>query len=159
VLAGFIAATGFEVWSAAVGSIVVGVSGLAIRHLSGRRLWRKIVADRLWTFEKPNPATEVPVLVHSRDTPAAREALMRARFSPQFYGVRLGMPPEHAPDLNYKLAVHEPDAWPQSTSDDERTRRVAAVLEAAGIRAFVGGVEIRPLATKRVPAPTSPQGP
>jgi hypothetical protein len=69
---------------------------------------------------------------------------MRARLNPRFFGVRLGKPPEHAPDLNYKLAVHEPAPWPQSTSDADRIRRIVAVLERAGIRAFASGIEARP---------------
>jgi hypothetical protein len=56
--------------------------------------WRGVIADRLWTWEKPNPRTEVHVLVASDDVSAARTALRRARFNPQVFGVRLGRRPK-----------------------------------------------------------------
>ncbi len=114
--------------------------GLATR-LARWQLHRKIIANRFWTFEKPNPATEVPTLLRSPDVVAARAALCRARFNPLVCSVSVGSPPSDAPDLDVKVAVHEPQAWTQSASDDDRTRRMVGVLERAGIRAHVGGVD------------------
>jgi hypothetical protein len=64
--------------------------------------------------------------------------------------VRLGVPPEIAPDLNYKLGVHEPEAWSHSKSDQDRNRRILVALREAGIRAYVGGVQ-------SLPAPSDPE--
>lgn len=121
------------------------------KSLRARLPWRSPVANRLWTFEKPNPRTEVQVLVRSSDVDAARTALRRARFNPQIYGLRLGAPPPDAPDLNYKIAVHEPEAWPQSISDEDRTRRIRTVLSRAGICGRAGGIDTQPRATAGKP--------
>lgn len=99
---------------------------------------------RLWTFEKPNPHTEVRVLLRSPDISAACTALRSARLNPGIYGVRLGSPPSDAPDLDYKISVHEPEAWRQSTSDTDRMRRVVEVLRNAGLRARVGAIDTFP---------------
>jgi hypothetical protein len=80
----------------------------------------------------------------AKDTSAARTALRRAGFNPRVFGARVGVPPEKAPDLDYKIAVHEPEAWPQSESDQDRNRRMLAVLREARIRALVGGVQSLP---------------
>jgi hypothetical protein len=86
VLAAFIAGDGFDFRSAAIAAIVgAGATAFLAPRLAGRRLHRKIVADRLWTFERPHPRTEVPVLLRSSEVEAARTALRRAQFSPQPY--------------------------------------------------------------------------
>ena len=74
--------------------------------------------------------------------PAARALVKRARFNLSLYGRTVGTPPPDAPDLNYKIGVEEPEAWVQSSSDEDRTRRVAATLKRAGIRARVGSVDV-----------------
>lgn len=84
------------------------------------------------------------MLLRSNDVVAARTALRHAKFNPAVYGLRLGTPPSNAPDLDYKIAVHEPEAWPQSMSDEDRIRRIADVLGTACIRARAGGVDARP---------------
>src|SRR5205085_762443 len=106
------------------GAIVLIGTGLLAPRLSRLRLHRRIVADGLWVWEKPNPATEVQVLVAEGDTRPARLALRRARFNPGIYSVRLGSPPPDAPNLIFKLGVHEPEAWRQSASDADRLRRI-----------------------------------
>jgi hypothetical protein len=145
VLGAFIAGNDFNVYTAILSAVVILAGTKWLAPLLARRLpWRAVIADRLWTWEKPNPGSEVHVLVASKDTSAARTALRRARFNPQVFGVRVAMPPERAPDLHYRLGVHEPEAWSQSESDQDRNRRVLAVLHEAGIRGCVGGVQSLP---------------
>ena len=141
--AGFIARGRFDLVTAIIVALVAGAAALAARHLARLRLYRKIVADRLWTFEKPNPSAEVPVLVRSRDIYAVKAALRRARFNPQDVGVSLGAPPADALALDYRIGVQEPAAWPQSRSDTDRVERIAAVLDAAGMESRVAGVDVR----------------
>jgi hypothetical protein len=153
VLGAFIAGDDFNVYTAILSAVIVLVGTKWLAPLLARRFpWRGVIADRLWTWEKPNPRTEVHVLVASKDVSAARTALRRARFNPQVFGVRLGAPPENAPDLNFRLGVHEPDAWSQSESDQDRNRRILAALREAGIRAYVGGVQ-------SLPSDPEPRGP
>ena len=140
-----IAGSDFTLRTAVVSAVVVLVgTGLVAPRIARRRLHRKIIADRLWSWEKPNPATEVQVLMRRGDDEVARTALRRAGFNPGAYGLGLGSPPSDAADLDHKLAVHEPKAWPQSASDEDRTQRVVAVIKNAGLAARVGGIDVRP---------------
>src|SRR5688572_30770081 len=124
VLGAFIARDDFNVYTAILSGVIILVGTKWLAPLLARRFpWRGVIADRVWTWEKPNPRTEVHVLLASKDTVAARTALRRACFNPQVFGVRVTVPPENAPDLDYKLGVHEPEAWSQSESDHDRNRR------------------------------------
>lgn len=140
-----IAGSEFNLRTAVVSAVVVLFgTGLVAPRLARRQLHRKIIAERLRSWQKPNPATEVQVLLPRANSEAARAALRRAGFNPGVYGLGLGSPPADAPDLDLKLAVQEPEAWPQSASDEDRTRRIVAVFRHAGLPARVGGVEVRP---------------
>lgn len=144
VLAAYVAGDDFDLAKAILSAIVVvGPTAFLAPRLARRELHRKIITDRLWTFRKPNPATEVPVLLRSPDAEAARTALRRAKFNPHV-DLNLDRPPDDAPDLDLNIAVHEPEAWPQSTSDEDRTTRIAGTLERAEIRARVGGLDVFP---------------
>jgi len=144
VLAAYVAGDDFDLQRAILSAIVVvGATAFLAPRLARRELHRKIITRRLWTFRKPNPATEVHVLLRSPDAETARTALRRAKFNP-YVDLSLDTPPDDARDLDLKIAVHEPEAWPQSASDDDRTRRIVATLERAGIKARVGGVDAFP---------------
>jgi putative flippase GtrA len=132
----------------AVESAVIALAFDALAKTARARLpWRAIVANRLWTFEKPNPRTEVHILLRSRDVIAARTALRQPRLNPQPYGLQLGSPPPDAPHLNYRIAVQEPKAWTESSSDQNRVERIAGTLAQSGIEGRVGGIDV--LATNR----------
>lgn len=118
----------------------VALSPLAAR-LGHRRLWRSIVADRLWTYEKPNINGAVPVLVRDVDMAAAQRALRRARFHPAA-GIMLTVPPSDAAELNRQLRVEEPEAWATCTSDEQRISRVVEILDQAGVPARVAGRDV-----------------
>ena len=70
----------------------------------------------------------------------ARSALRRARFNP-WGGGDVPMPPSDAPHLNYRINAHEPDAFPQSSSEEDRVQRIVRALTAARIDARVAGVD------------------
>lgn len=162
VLAADVAGDDFDLAKAIISAIVVvGATAFLAPRLARRELHRKIITQRLWTFRKPNPATEVHVLLRSPDAETARTALRRAKFNP-YVDLSLDTPPDDAPDLDLKIAVHEPEAWPQSASDDDRTRRIVATLERAGVRARVGGLDAFPgderlMEAKRRGVPTGSQ--
>lgn len=130
----------------AVVSVAVGLAFDALaKGLRARLPWRAVIDNRLWSFEKPNVLTQVAILVAEEHAPAVRHALRRAQFSPSPYSVRVGTPPDNAADLTVRLAVQEPEAWPQSSSDEDRIARIVAVLRDDGsIRARVGGVDVLP---------------
>jgi hypothetical protein len=120
--------------------------------LRRRRDWRALVENRLWTFEKPNPATSVSVQLRESDCAAAQAALRSDRLHPA--GVLLtGSPPAYAVDLTTQLRVEEPEAWRMSVTDEHRITRIFEVLHAAGVHARVAGRDIHP---KSVGAPGSP---
>lgn len=124
---------------AAVIALLFDEAGKKLRH---HFPWRAAVANRLWIYEKPNPDTEVPVLFRPADVNDARLALRRAKFTPSDYSLSLGIPPDDAPELSCKVIVHEAKRWAQSSSDAHRSERIAQVLERAGIRARVGGIDV-----------------
>lgn len=121
--------------------IALGFEGLRNR-LRVRLPWRAAIDNRLWSFEKPNPSTEVPIYLREDHVLVARTALRRGRFNPQVYGLRTGSPPQDARELTYKIGVHEPEAWPQSSSDRDRVRRMVEILKEARIRARVAGIDV-----------------
>lgn len=121
-------------------ALILDSLGGAVR---ARLPWQFLVARRLWTFERPNPATEVSILVPCEDADGARRALRRASFNPQRFSLRLGSPPADRPELDLQLRVQEPAIWAQSRSDEHRIELLVRALEGAGIRARVAGVDCR----------------
>jgi hypothetical protein len=99
--------------------------------------------DRLYSFEQPKPATIVPVLVGDDDFIPAATALRGARFNPARARM-IGTPPPDALELTTHIGVDEPAAWPQSQSDEDRIRRIAAVFERAEMRARIATTDIWP---------------
>jgi hypothetical protein len=124
-------------------AVTLGSAGIA-SAMWRRKPWRGIVARRLWTFEAPAPATEVPVLVRNeRDVDALCKAMRRAHFNPSSM-LHVGTPPDDAPDLRFRVTVQEPERWKRSSSDADRLKRIADVLRKAGVRARVAGLDVVP---------------
>jgi hypothetical protein len=122
-------------------AVSLGSAGIA-SAMWRRRPWRGIVAHRLWTFEAPAPATEVPVLVRNdKDVDVVYKALRRAHFNPSSM-LHIGTPPDDAPDLRFRVTVQEPERWKQSSSDADRVKRIADVLRKAGSPSRVAGVDV-----------------
>ena len=143
VLASYVASGGWTAQTAVLSAVITLLSArVAQPRLSRWQLHRRIIAKRLRTWEEPNIATETPVLVRSRDFDAATSALRLAGFNPGSVAITLGSPPADAPELDTKLPVHEPSAWPQSASDDDRIQRIAHILRQGGIRARVASVDV-----------------
>jgi hypothetical protein len=133
-----------RVVSAAVSAVIVLAFNTLRQRIQIRCPWRLGIERRLWTYEKPNPRSEVRVLLRSTDIPAVCTALRAAKFNPWAYGVKLPASPEDAPDYDYKIGVHEPEAWMQSSSDVERMDRIVEVLRRAGLRTRIGEVDTMP---------------
>jgi hypothetical protein len=133
-----------RVVSAAASAVIVLVFNALRQRIQARFPWRMVIERRLWTYEKPNPRSEVRVLLRSADIPAICTALRAAKFNPWAYGVKLPAFPGDAPDYDYKIGVHEPEAWMQSSSDSERMDRVVEVLRRAGLRARIGEIGTLP---------------
>ncbi len=112
--------------------------------ISRRSPWRTVLANRLWTYERPNPLGSVELLVRDGDDAMrAYRALRRARFTP-LYAASVGTPPDDAADLGARIGVQESEAWMRSVCDDDRLWRIAAILAAAGIRARVSSLDAFP---------------
>jgi hypothetical protein len=138
-----IAGDSFDVDPALVAAIVgVGGSSYVYPRLARRELHRKLIADRLWTWEKPNPATHVQILLRDADVDDAKRRLRRAGFNPGTFMTRVGSPPSDAPELEVQVGVEEPEAHIQSSSDEDQVRRMADALDTARIRARVAGVDV-----------------
>ena len=140
-----IAGSDFNATTALIAAAVtVGGSTYVLPRLTDRELHRKLIADRLWTWEEPNPSTTVSVLLREADVDEAKRALRNAGFNPGIYMTTLSMPPDDAPALNVRVNVEEPRAHPQSVSDDDRVTRIGNALRRAALTARVGGLEVRP---------------
>jgi hypothetical protein len=125
--------------------VVVSLGLVSLAAWLSRRLpWRAALANRLWTYERPNPLGFVELLVRDIDDGMrAYRALRRARFVP-LYSAAGGAAPPDAPDLRARIGVQEPEAWMRSVSDEDRLWRIASVLADAGIRARVASVDAFP---------------
>lgn len=142
VLGSYVASDGWKAETAVLSSVITLVGGRVLFPRARKwELHRRIVGKRLWTWEQLNPQTETPVHLRSADAAHARRVLRRAGFNPGVYGLRTGNPPTDAPDLDCKLAVHEPAAWPQSASAEDRIQRIVSTLRGADIRARVASVD------------------
>jgi hypothetical protein len=123
---------------------IISVIGSAYLHprLMRRQLHRKVIANRLWTWEQPNPDTHVRILVRDPDVDRAKRALRQAGFNPGPFMTRLGTTPADAPELNVQVGVEEPATHAQSSSDEDRIQRMANALDAARIRARIAGIDL-----------------
>ena len=138
-----IAGDDFDLDTGVVAAVVsvVGSTFLYPQLVRGQ-LHRRLIATRLATWESPNPATSVPLLIREPHIQAATHVLRRAGFNPGVTMLRLTATPTDARDLDVQLRVEEPAAHPQSSSDEDRVQRVAHALDVAGIRARVAGVDV-----------------
>lgn len=127
-----------------IAAAIISVTGSAYLHprLMRRQLHRKIIANRLWTWEQPNPETHVRILVREPDIDRAKRALRQAGFNPGPFMTPLGTTPADAPELNVQMGVEEPAAHLQSSSDEDRVRRMADALEGYRIRARIAGIDV-----------------
>lgn len=145
-----------EAFHVALGVALATASSSAGEILRRRRDWWRLVADRLWSFERPNPATSVSVQIRESDRRAAEVALRGAHFHPAATLLTGSVPPD-APDLTSQVRVEEPEAWGASSDDADRIDRIYAVLTATGVRARVGGRDVFPAGTPDPPG--SARGP
>jgi hypothetical protein len=135
-----------EAFHVALGVALATASSNAGQVLKRRRDWWRLVAGRLWSFEKPNPITSVSVQIRESDRPAAEVALRAAHFHPAATLLTGSVPPD-APDLTSQMRVEEPEAWIVSQDDEDRMARIRAVLAGIGARARVGGRDVFPVGT------------
>lgn len=140
VLAAYVAGDDFTLRAALIAAVIAGGCAWFVPRLAGRQLHWQIIEKRRRLYQTPNTSTDTPVLVRSSDAHTARSALRRARFNP-WGGGDVPMPPSDAPHLNYKINAHEPDAFPQSVSDEDRVHRIVLALIAARLDARVAGVD------------------
>lgn len=133
-----------RVAEAALSATLALVLSWLTKSTRARFPWHTPVSSRLRSWEEPNPPTHLEVLLRESDIAHAKRALRRAGFNPRAYATHLGTSVPDAPDLDFRVGVQEPEAHPQSSSDDDRVRRVARALESAGIRARVGSLDVFP---------------
>jgi hypothetical protein len=142
-VAGIYVGANLKLADVVLGTVVSLGSGYLAVWISRRAPWRAILVNRIWTYEEPNPRGFVELLIQDEAWADTYRVLRRARFTP-LYSASVGTPPPDAPDLTARIGVQEPEAWKQSTSDDDRLWRIASVLAPAGIRARVAGVNAFP---------------
>lgn len=144
VLARYMAGDDFDAATALL-SATVGATATALvaPRLARQRLHRRVIGNRLATFEQPNPAASVNILIRDEDLGKVECALRRARLNPARHA-RVAGPPESAPELTTQVWIEEPEKWATAKDDADRIRRVTEIMHAGGFRARVGGAEVGP---------------
>ena len=115
----------------ALGAVVaIGAGQFATAYVWPRRPWRRLVLDRLATYEQIDGALDLNTMIRSRDFEAACRALRAAKLNPVSC-TRVPRPPDDAPDLDLKLNIRRPARWhpPDSPETYVLVRRC---LRAAG---------------------------
>jgi hypothetical protein len=112
------------------------------KGMRARLPWEGLVVTRLATWEAPNPPTHVSILVGEADVDRAKRALREAGFNPGVFMTSIASPPPDAPELGIKVSVEEPEAHPQSSSDENREQRMADALDAVGVRARISMIDV-----------------
>lgn len=117
-----------------LGALVGVVSPVVAERLWRREWWRSLVAQRLWSFERPFAGQlDVAFAVRERDGERALKALRRAHLYPDQPRSLPALRPE-APDLTQELRVARPEAHTPPDEDGLAFRaRASAVLDEAGI--------------------------
>jgi hypothetical protein len=130
-------------------AVVVGAVALALglswfaSWLGRQEPWRRLLVDRLWTFEAPaDPRETVAILVRDEDAELAAIELRRARLNPATF-LRIGSTPPDAPALTVQIQVQRPTAWPLPNGVTT-AERIRGVLSEAGFPARVASVDVGP---------------
>jgi hypothetical protein len=140
----YLAADLHEVLLVALGAAVAFVAGqFASGYLWPRRPWRRLLVDRLATYELIDGPQDLKC-----DDPTSRlhPSFPRAEAEQaEPYGGTLVPPLPDTPDLDLKLIVARPPRW-HPPDPPEIFVQIRECLRAAGIRARVGSEDINPSA-------------
>jgi hypothetical protein len=129
-----------RVLAAIVGTTVGLLLNALGARLASRQRWDSPVTDRLASFETYDVLTGVNVMLSEAQLDLARSALRRDHLVSVSWSRMI--PPPDIEDLTCKLNVYEPTARKRSPSAEHRSARVRSVLDAAGVRARVDGVDV-----------------
>jgi hypothetical protein len=137
----YLAADLHEVLLVALGAAVAFVAGqFANGYVWPRRPWRRLLVDRLATYEQFDGPVDLNTFIRDSDFRAACRALRRAKLNP-VGGTSLPHPLDDAPELDLHLHVGRPSRW-HPPGSPETYVLVRDCLRAAGIRAQVAGEDL-----------------
>jgi hypothetical protein len=125
----------------ALGAVVaVGAGQVATAYVWPRRPWRRLVLDRLATYEQIDGVLDLNTIIRSRDFEAACRDLRGAKLNPVSC-TRVPQSPDDAPDLDLKLNIGRCSRGHPPESPDTYVL-VRRCLRAAEIRARVAGEDL-----------------
>jgi hypothetical protein len=124
------------------GAVALAATAMATRT-SRQATWTTVIYDRLRSYHDVNPERYVSVHLRWDDVAAATVALRRAKLTPGA-AFRPPTPLPDAPEINARMNVTEPVAWPQSQSGDDFVSLVTSTLARAGVRARAAGIDAFP---------------
>jgi hypothetical protein len=122
--------------------IALGPGQLLSLWIWQRRPWDKLVAERLWTYEKPSGPADLNAIIQPADFRPASRALRRAKLCP-CGGTHMPTSPPGAEGLTLKLIVGRPACWHPPDAPELHVQ-IGDCLRAAHIRARVGREDIYP---------------
>jgi hypothetical protein len=122
--------------------IALGPGQLLSLYVWQRRPWDKLVAERLWTYEKPDGPGDLNAIIKPDDFLPAAKALRRAKLCPRG-GTHMPTSPPGAEGLTLKLIVGRPVRWHPADAPELHVQ-IRDCLRAAQIRARVGREDIYP---------------
>jgi len=123
-----------------LGAVIVLAVPALDSYLWRRQPWRRLVTDRLATYERNDGGVDLNACICLEDFVPASEALRRAKLYPEG-GTPMPQAPPDAPGLTLKLRVGRSAYWHREGSP-ELIDQMRDALRVAGIRARVGGVDI-----------------
>ena len=122
--------------------VALGPGQLLSLRVWQQRPWDKFIADRLWTYEKPDGPGDLNAIIRPEDFLPATHALRRAKLCP-CGGTRMPIAPPGAEGLTLKLFVGRPARW-HAPDAPELHVQIRDCLRAAHIRARVAGEDVFP---------------
>jgi hypothetical protein len=122
--------------------IALGPGQLLSLWIWQRRPWDRLVAERLWTYEKPDGPGDLNANIQPEDFLPASRALRRAKLCP-CGGTHIPTSPPGAEGLTLKLIVGRPARWHPPDAPELHVQ-IRDCLRAAHIRARVGMEDIYP---------------
>jgi hypothetical protein len=123
-----------------LGAVIVLAVPALDSYFWRRQPWRRLVTDRLATYERNDGGVDLNATVRLADFLSASAALRRAKLYPEG-GTRMPQGPPDAPELVMKLRVGRSAHW-HGAGSPELIDQIGDALRVAGIRARVGGVDI-----------------
>jgi hypothetical protein len=123
-----------------LGAVIALVVPIAAGYVWRKAPWKRLIADPLARYEWSDGPQDINAVIRPEDFLPAFRALRHAKLNP-IGSTQMPTAPPDAPGLTCKLIVgRSAYHWPEGSP--ELIDEIRHALDAAGIRARVGGVDV-----------------